>query len=146
MRPIYEIIKEMRLQLHLSQEYVANYLGVNRSTFSQMENGNRKILADEVPKLCVLFGVSADTLFGRTTTSQSTSVFARSFANLSEVDQAEIMNLIRFKEQMKATREGKKPFENVLTHIGGKLSVYVVCWWMQQWLDLWQAVWKFIEC
>jgi hypothetical protein len=33
---------------------------------------------------------------------EPTSVFARSFENLSEVDQAEIMNLIRFKEQMKA--------------------------------------------
>ena len=30
------------------------------------------------------------------------SVFAKSYGNLDENDQAEIMNLIRFKEQMKA--------------------------------------------
>ena len=106
MKTINEKIKELRLRLHLSQEYVAKYLGVSRSTFTQMENGNRKILADDVSKLCVLFGVSADMLLGNTEMSQPTTVFARSFEKLSEVDQAEIINLIRFKEQMKAQREG----------------------------------------
>ena len=101
---INEKMKELRSQLHLSQDYVAKYLGVNRSTVTQMENGNRKILADEVSKLCTLFGVSADTLINETEISQPTTVFARSFENLDENDQAEIMNLIRFKEQMKAQR------------------------------------------
>ena len=98
MMNINEKIKEMRLQLHLSQEYVAKYLGVSRSTFTQMENGNRKILADEVSKLCVLFGVSADTLFGNTEMSPPSIIFARCFEKLSVEDQAEVMNLIRFKE------------------------------------------------
>lgn len=101
---INEKMKELRSQLHLSQDYVAKYLGVNRSTVTQMENGNRKILADEISKLCSLFGVSADTLINDTEISKPTTVFARSFENLDEKDQAEIMNLIRFKEQMKALR------------------------------------------
>lgn len=101
---IYEKMKKLRVQLHLSQDYVAKYLGVNRSTVTQMENGNRKILAEEVSKLCALFGVSADTLVNDIEISQPTTVFARSFENLDENDQAEIMNLIRFKEQMKAQR------------------------------------------
>ena len=101
---INEKMKALRTQLHLSQDYVARYLGVNRSTVTQMENGNRKILADEVSKLCTLFGVSADTLIYENEISQPTTVFARSFENLDENDQAEIMNLIRFKEQMKAQR------------------------------------------
>lgn len=99
-----EKMKELRVQLHLSQDYVAKYLGVNRSTVTQMENGNRKILAEEVSKLCSLFGVSADTLVNDVEISQPTTVFARSFESLDESDQAEIMNLIRFKEQMKAQR------------------------------------------
>ena len=103
---INEKMKELRVQSHLSQEYVAKYLGVNRSTVTQMENGNRKILAEEVAKLCALFGVSADTLINNNTElSQPTTMFARSFENLDENDQAEIMNLIRFKEQMKAKRK-----------------------------------------
>lgn len=101
---INEKMKELRTQLHLSQDFVAKYLGVNRSTVSQMENGNRKILADEIPMLCTLFGVSADVLCNGAELSQPTVIFARSFDNLDEVDKAEIMNLIRFKEQMKAMR------------------------------------------
>lgn len=99
-----EKMKELRVQLHLSQDYVAKYLGVNRSTVTQMENGNRKILAEEVSKLCSLFGVSADALVNDVAMSQPTTVFARSFESLDENDRAEIMNLIRFKEQMKAQR------------------------------------------
>ena len=102
---ISERIKELRVQLNLSQDYVAKYLGVSRSTFTQIENGKRRILAEEVSKLCTLFGVSADVLINdNEVLSQPTTMFARSFEKLDETDQAEIMNLIRFKEQMKAMR------------------------------------------
>ena len=104
MKAIHERMKELRTELHLSQDYVAKYLNVSRSTLSQMENGNRKILADELSKLSTLFGVTADSFLGNAEMSQPTTVFARSFENLDETDQAEIMNLIRFKEQMKAQR------------------------------------------
>lgn len=100
-----ERIKELRVKLHLSQDYVAKYLGVSRSTFTQIENGKRRILAEEVSKFCTLFGVSADVLINnKEELSQPTTIFARSFEKLDETDQAEIMNLIRFKEQMKAMR------------------------------------------
>ena len=102
---INERMRELRVRLHLSQDYVARYLGVNRSTVTQMENGNRKILADDVSKLCVLFGVSADTLInGDSSPAKPTAMFARSFEQLDEADQVEIMSLIRFKEQMQANR------------------------------------------
>lgn len=101
---INERIKELRMQLHLSQDYVANYLGVKRSTVSQMENGHRKILAEEMLQLCMLFGVSPEVLIGRDEPSKPAAVFARSFERLDENDQAEIMNLIRFKEQIKSQR------------------------------------------
>jgi transcriptional regulator with XRE-family HTH domain len=104
MKKINERMKELRAQLHLSQEYVANYLGISRATFTQMENGNRKVTADDVSKLSILFGVSADSLLHGSEISQPATVFARSFENLDETDQTEIMNLIRFKEQMKLQR------------------------------------------
>lgn len=104
MANIHERIKELRIQLHLSQDYVAKFLGINRSTYTQMENGKRKVLADEVAQLSNLFGVSADSLLNCTKISQPATMFARSFEKLDERDQAEIMNLIRFKEQVKAQR------------------------------------------
>ncbi len=99
-----ERIKELRTQLHLSQDYVARYLGINRATYTQMENGKRKVLADEVAKLSNLFGVTTDNMLNNTEMSQPAAVFARSFEKLDERDQQEIMNLIRFKEQTKAQR------------------------------------------
>ena len=104
MANINERIKELRTQLHLSQDYVANFLGVNRSTYTQMENGKRKVLAEEIAKLSNLFGVSADTLLNDSKISQPAAMFARSFEKLDERDQAEIMNLIRFKNQVKSQR------------------------------------------
>ena len=104
MLAINERIKDMRTRLHLSQDYVAKYLGVSRSTFTQMENGNRRILAEELSKLSTLFGISTDSLLNEQEVSRPAALFARSFEKLDEADQAEIMNLIRFKEQMKARR------------------------------------------
>lgn len=104
MNTISKRVKHYRNQLHLSQEYVSNYLKVNRSTYSQMENGNRKITADEIAKLSSLFGVSADSLLNPTEYSPPAMMFARSFEKLNETDQAEIMNLIRFKEKIKTKR------------------------------------------
>ena len=104
MAQVFVRIKELRTKLHLSQDYVATYLGMNRATFSQLENGNRRVTADDLSKLSTLFGVSADSILHGSEVSQPAVIFARSFENLDEMDQAEIMNLIRFKEQMKAQR------------------------------------------
>ena len=104
MANVHERIKELRTQLHLSQDYVARYLGINRATYTQMENGKRKVLADEVAKLSNLFGVTTDSMLNNTKMSQPAALFARSFEKLDERDQQEIMNLIRFKEQNKAQR------------------------------------------
>ena len=97
-----ERIKELRTQLHLSQDYVASFLGVSRSTYTQMENGKRKVLAEEVAKLSTLFGVSSDSILTEASASKPAMLFARSFEKLDKRDQAEILNLIRFKEQARA--------------------------------------------
>ena len=101
---INERIKNFRNRLHLSQEYVANFLGINRATYTQMENGKRKITAEDISRLSELFGVTADALLNENKISQPSTVFARSFEKLDENDQAEIMNLIKFKEQLKMQR------------------------------------------
>ena len=104
MKKTNEKIRELREKLHLSQDYVAKYLGMSRTSYTQLENENRTIKADDISKLSMLFGVSADSLLSDTAVDTPVTMFARSFANLSETDQAEIMNLIRFKEQIKAQR------------------------------------------
>ena len=104
MESLYERIREARNKLGLTQEYVANYLGLSRATFTQMENGNRKITAEELSKLSTLFGLSADTLLNGKDISEPATMFARSFDKLNERDKAEIMNMIHFKEQLSEQR------------------------------------------
>lgn len=104
---VYETVKRLRNELHLSQEYVANYLGINRSTYTQMEKGNRKITVDDLSKLSVLYGVTADSILNGNELSQPAILFARTFEKLDENDQAEIINLMKFKHQMKGNQNIK---------------------------------------
>ncbi len=107
MSKISEKIRQFRTELHLSQDYVAKFLNMSRTTYTQLENGNRKITVDDITNLCNIFGVSSDSLLDLSEPVKPTAVFARSFENLDETDQMEIINLIRFKEQMKSQRNIK---------------------------------------
>ena len=68
MTKLNERIKKARTDLHLSQEYVANFLGVNRSAIVEIEYGKRKVSAEELGKFGVLFQISTDELlYGKIT-------------------------------------------------------------------------------
>lgn len=56
-------IKEMREKAELSQETLAKLLGVSRPTLSLIENGERKLSAEESKKVADIFGISIDSLF-----------------------------------------------------------------------------------
>jgi len=57
-----ERIKTLREQMSLSQEQLAQSLRVNRVSLSQIENGDRKISAEELSNLAKLFNISTDSL------------------------------------------------------------------------------------
>lgn len=101
MRALYERIKEARTELHLSQDYVAKFLGVNRTAIVEIESGRRKVSADELGKFSELFQISADELLNGRSTEMPVQMFARRFGALDEADQQEILNLIEFKRMMK---------------------------------------------
>lgn len=101
MRALYERIKEARTELHLSQDYVAKFLGVNRTAIVEIESGKRKVSADELGKFSQLFQIPADELLNGRSTEMPVQMFARRFGALDEADQQEILNLIEFKRMMK---------------------------------------------
>lgn len=101
MRALYERIKEARTELHLSQDYVAKFLGVNRTAVVEIESGKRKVSADELGKFSELFQIPADELLNGRSTEMPVQMFARRFGALDEADQQEILNLIEFKRMMK---------------------------------------------
>ena len=101
MRALYERIKEARTELHLSQDYVAKFLGVNRTAIVEIESGKRKVSADELGKFSELFQIPADELLNGRSTEMPVQMFARRFGALDEADQQVILNLIEFKRMMK---------------------------------------------
>lgn len=96
-----ERVKQARNKLHLSQNYVANYLGINRTAVVEIESGKRKISADELNKYSVLLNISADELLNGKNIQMPKTIFARKFNELDEKDQEEILNLIEFKKSLK---------------------------------------------
>jgi transcriptional regulator with XRE-family HTH domain len=55
-------IKRIRESLGLSQKALAEKLQVSRPSISQIENGERKVCAEELKKLAEIFNMSADAL------------------------------------------------------------------------------------
>lgn len=96
-----ERIRKARLGLKLSQEYVAKYLGVNRTAIVDIEAGKRKVVAEELKKFSELFQISVDELLNGKVENEPTRIFARNFNELDEADQLEILNLMEFKKKMK---------------------------------------------
>ena len=66
MDEIIEIIKEERVSRKMRQEEVAKYLGMSQSTYSKIEQGNQKILAEDLAKLAILYGISLDKMLRKT--------------------------------------------------------------------------------
>ena len=98
---LYERLGDIRKSLHLSQEYVSKAIGINRTAIVEIENGKRKVSVDELAKFSELFQVSVDTLMNGRANEKPVQMFARSFGELDEADQREILNLIEFKKRMK---------------------------------------------
>lgn len=60
-----ERLRVARERAGLSQGQVASLLGMHRPTISQIEGGNRHVLAQELPRFADLYDVSVDWLLGR---------------------------------------------------------------------------------
>ncbi|CEQ06454.1 helix-turn-helix domain-containing protein [Paeniclostridium sordellii] len=93
-------LKNARLELNLSQEYVAKQLSISRSAISEIENGKRKVSTDELKLFSNIYGVSIDELLYDKQPDE-VKMFARAFSELSQHDKNEIMNLIEFKKNYK---------------------------------------------
>lgn len=99
-------LRKSRQNLSLTQEYVAQVLGLTRTAIVQMENDKRKVSDSELKKLCLLYGVSADYILDTNPSMESVEMFARGFDRLCEEDKREILNLMEFKRQL-SLKQGK---------------------------------------
>src|SRR5262245_19433914 len=57
-------LRAARRFLRLRQQTVADYLGMKRQTYIQIEHGKRKLMATEIPPLCNLLRITPNDLLG----------------------------------------------------------------------------------
>ena len=100
-----ERLRKSREYLNLTQAQVAEILHVGRDAILRIENGTRKVDADELAKFSELYKVSIDDLLNGKKIDYSERAFARGFDKLSEKDKKEILDLIKLKSEYK--RKGR---------------------------------------
>ena len=63
---LYTRLKSLRVEKKLTQQQVADALGLNSVTYLRYEKGQRQMPLELLPMLADFFDVSLDYLFGRT--------------------------------------------------------------------------------
>lgn len=112
-----ERIRKLRDGFKLSQEDVAKKLGISRVSLSQVENGERKMTAEEVAKLSSIFEVDADILLDLKTDIKVTIEKNRGYSvNASKSD-------IRISVPQKNLGKFKEVLLYVLNKVGSKPNI-----------------------
>ena len=101
-KKIGEKLRKAREYLSLTQAQVAAILNLGRDAIIRIENGTRKIDAEELSKFSELYKISIDEIVNLDTPVYTENAFARGFEKLSEQDQKEILNLIKLKNEYKS--------------------------------------------
>ena len=101
-KKIGERLRKLRNYMDLTQEQVADILGIGRDAILRIENGKRKIDLQELMSFSKLYKISIDELIEDEHIVNNNEVaFARGFNTLSEKDKKEILNLIEYKNILK---------------------------------------------
>lgn len=94
-------LRKAREYLNLTQEQVANILDVGRDAILRIENGTRKVTADELNNFSRLYKISMDEIMNDIPYVSNEQAYARGFEKLSLKDQKEILDLIKLKNDYK---------------------------------------------
>lgn len=92
-------LRDAREYIGLSQEQVAQALGLRRPAISDIELGNRKVEATELSSLAKLYSCSVDTLLSGDEASispHSVEYLARETQGLSEQDMTELVKFASY--------------------------------------------------
>jgi transcriptional regulator with XRE-family HTH domain len=117
MIPLGQRIKQIRESLGLSQQSLAEKLGVSRPSISLIENGERKVCAEELEKLAAIFNLSVDALLNpgkepKVTISESRAAYG-----------AEATPTMRINVPQKNLQKFKEVLIYILNRVGGKPNI-----------------------
>ena len=59
-----ERLSELRKENNISQKEISEYLNLDETNYSKIENGKRKLNVSALDKLCLLYGCSPEYLLG----------------------------------------------------------------------------------
>ena len=93
-------LKNLREKTRFTQEEVAKMLGVQRLVITNIENGTRKVTAEELYMFSKIFGLSMEELYTGEDKEKQIAKFSRNFEELSNKNQKEVLEFIKFKRYM----------------------------------------------
>jgi len=117
-----EKIKELRTRFGMSQQELANKLGISRPAISQIEKGERKIAAEELIKLSEVFNISIDSLLDLKKEPEVILQEAKKRENLP-AGRHEVKPQIRINVPQKNLEKFKEVLLYILNKVGSKPNV-----------------------
>ena len=93
-------LRESREYLGLSQEFVAEHLGIPRASISAMENGKRKVSSLELKQLARIYKQPLSYFLGGDDPTDATfNALYRTAKDLSEQDREQVLRFAQFLRQ-----------------------------------------------
>ena len=93
-------LKKLREKTRFTQEEIAGMLGVRRLVITNIENGTRKITAEELYFFSKIYGLSMEELYTGKDREKRIAKFSRTFDELSNKSQKEVLEFIEFKRKL----------------------------------------------
>lgn len=116
-----ENLKQLRVDAQKTQQEMADFLGVDRSTYVKYERGSSDPPTATLVRLADFFGVSVDRLLGHTLPGMQPAAFSlpsadaellQKFHALDRQAQARILNSLEFEYQA-TEKEGASSFSSL---------------------------------
>ena len=89
-------LKSLREKTRFTQEEIAKMLGVKRLVITNIENGTRKITAEELYFFSKIYGLSMEELYTGEDKEKRIAKFSRKFDELSIKSQKEVLDFMEF--------------------------------------------------
>lgn len=85
-----EVLRKIRKSRHMSQQKVADILGIDRSTYSYYETGKSELDIKTLLALCEIFDVTLDEMLNEDETIQNTSLVTNARAAYHAIQEESI--------------------------------------------------------
>lgn len=105
---IAERLKQTREYLGLSQQTVAEYVGIPRAAVSSIESGKRRVDTLELEKFSKLYKYPVNYFYGEDTEDEKTvQLLARTAKDLKETDREQVLRFAQFLKNMGSSNQSK---------------------------------------